>query len=364
MSANMSIKAVLIEQHDLYPKMQIQDIIKLIYQNEFAGGHMIENEDDSLRKLQDECRFLEQQQLSPNRKMPIKAFENIGNNLCRFNLKALKCHNISLNTINKFFTNTANSIQGSIQSFEEKIDVLKQCCREGQLPFPLDELEDYLCSYKKKSYPPVSHSEIYRTAYSPAYRIVRKEYCDFFEVFRRIDSLMKTKERINIAIDGNSGAGKSTLASLIGNVYECNIFHMDDFFLTPDLKTEERLKEAGGNVDYVRFKNEVIDGINSGLEFQYHKYDCKQMLMGQPVSVTPQKLNIIEGSYSMHPNLIDNYDLKIFLHIDEKEQSSRILERNGAYMHKRFLCEWIPLENRYFEELKIQEQSDLVFHRP
>jgi uridine kinase len=175
---------------------------------------------------------------------------------------------------------------------------------------------------------------------------------------------MKTKERINIAIDGNSGAGKSTLASLIGNVYECNIFHMDDFFLTPDLKTEERLKEAGGNVDYVRFKNEVIDGINSGLEFQYHKYDCKQMLMGQPVSVTPQKLNIIEGSYSMHPNLIDNYDLKIFLHIDEKEQSSRILERNGAYMHKRFLCEWIPLENRYFEELKIQEQSDLVFHRP
>ena len=50
----MSIKALLLKQYDLYPKMQIQHIVKLIYQNEFAGGHLIENEDDSLRKLQDE----------------------------------------------------------------------------------------------------------------------------------------------------------------------------------------------------------------------------------------------------------------------------------------------------------------------
>jgi len=357
----MSIKALLFKQYDLYPKMQIQDMIKLIYQNEFAGGHLIENEDDSLRKLQDEWRSLEQS--SPNRKISDDAFENIGNNLCRFHLTALKYYDISLNTINRFFTSTANSIHGSIQSFEEKLDVLRQCCKEGQLPYPLEELEAYLCSYKKKGYPPVSHSEMYRAAYSPAYRIVRSEYCDFFEVFCRIDSLMKSKDRINIAIDGNSGAGKSTLASLIGNVYECNIFHMDDFFLTPELKTEERLKEVGGNVDYVRFKHEVIDGINSGHEFQYHIYDCKQMILGEPVSVIPQKLNIIEGSYSMHPTLTNNYDLKIFLHIDEKEQSSRILKRNGAYMLKRFLCEWIPLENRYFNELDIQEQSDLIFGR-
>ena len=81
------------------------------------------------------------------------------------------------------------------------------------------------------------------------------------------------------------------------------------------------------------------------------------------IPVSPQKLNIIEGSYSMHPTLIENYDLKIFLCIDEKEQISRILKRNGAAMLKRFLCEWIPMENRYFKELNIKEQSDLVFRR-
>ncbi|WHH60071.1 hypothetical protein [Petroclostridium sp. X23] len=355
----MDIKALLFRQYELYPKMQIQDIIKLIYQNEFAGGHLVESEDDSLRKLQDEYRSLEQ--LSSNRKLSDDVFENIGNNLCRFHLTALKYNDISLKTINRFFISTANSIHGSIQSFEEKLDVLRQCCKEGLLPYSVEGLEAYLCSYKKKGYLPVSHSEIYRADYSPAYRIVRSEYCDFFDVFCRIDSLMKSKDKINIAIEGNSGAGKSTLALLIGNVYESNIFHMDDFFLTPELKTEERLKEIGGNVDYVRFKHEVIDGINSSREFSYHKYDCKQMILGKPVSIIPQKLNIIEGCYCMHPALINNYDLKIFLHIDEKEQSSRILKRNGANMLKRFLCEWIPLENRYFKELNIQEQSDLVF---
>jgi len=362
----MSLKTLLLKQYDRHPRMQIQDMVKLIYQSEFAGGHLIEDEEESLNKLQEECCSLGQHSLHGNkaddadRKISDDAFEYIGSNLCRFHLVALKYSSISLKTVNRFFTCTAGSTRGSIPCFEEKLEVLRQCCEEGYLPFSSDELEAYLSAYKKEGYPPVRHSEIYRAAYSPAYRIVKSGYRDFFEVFCRIDSLMESKDRVNIAIDGNSGAGKSTLAALIGNVYGCGIFHMDDFFLTPELKTEERLKEAGGNVDYVRFRQEVIDGINSGREFQYRAYDCRQMILGQPVLVTPRKLNIIEGSYSMHPTLIDNYDLKIFLHVDEMEQNARILQRNGVDMLKRFLFEWIPLENSYFKEYNIEGQSDLV----
>ncbi|HHW01092.1 MAG TPA: hypothetical protein GXX36_16275 [Clostridiaceae bacterium] len=355
----MSIKALLVRHYNLYPRIQIQDAVKLIYQNEFAGGHFIENEEETLRKLQTEWRYLEQ--IAPDRKTTGDVFEDIGNNLCRLHLAALKHYSISLSTINRLFINTANSVRGSIKGFEEKLDELRQCCKEGQLPFSLEELEACLSSYKEKGYPPISHSEVYRKAYFPAYRIVRSEYCDFFELFCRIDSLMKVKDRVNVAIDGNCGAGKTTLSLLIGNIYDCNIFHMDDFFLTPEMKTEERLNEVGGNVDYARFKNEVIDGLNSGSEFQYRKYDCKQMIFGPPISVIPKKLNIIEGSYSMHPTLVNNYDLKVFLHIDEEKQISRILNRNGPLMLKRFINEWIPMENRYFSELKIQEQCDLVF---
>lgn len=62
----------------------------------------------------------------------------------------------------------------------------------------------------------------------------------------------------------------------------------------------------------------------------------------------------------MHPTLINYYHLKLFLTIGDKMQSNRILKRNGAHMHKRFIQEWIPKENQYFEEMKIKEKSDLM----
>ena len=36
-------KKALLMQYERYPGMQIADMVKLIYQNEFAGGHLITN---------------------------------------------------------------------------------------------------------------------------------------------------------------------------------------------------------------------------------------------------------------------------------------------------------------------------------
>ena len=55
-----------------------------------------------------------------------------------------------------------------------------------------------------------------------------------------IDAVMKRengKDYTIIAIDGPSATGKSTFAELIGEKYKCEIFHMDDFFLTEEEKT-------------------------------------------------------------------------------------------------------------------------------
>lgn len=353
----MEFKELLLKQYKLYPKMQLKDMVKFIYQNEFAGGHMIADEEESLERLQKEYTSLKQ--YSHGDSIP-EPFERIGNGLCRLHLKGLINSEIDIRTVNKFFIDTANSVRGDIGSFEAKLYILRQCCIDGYLPYSVEELDIYLNGYKSQGYPPVSHSEIYRDSYLPAYRIVREEYCHYFEVFERIDALMRSHDIVNVAIDGNAGAGKTTLSTLISNIYDCNIFHMDHFFLRPELRTEERLKEVGGNVDYVRFKQEIIEGLESGVGFKYQVYNCKKMALDEYITVKPKKLNIIEGVYSMHPTLVDSYDLKVFLEIDEKEQSRRILERNGIAMQRRFLEEWIPLENEYFDRLKIKEKSDLV----
>lgn len=183
---------------------------------------------------------------------------------------------------------------------------------------------------------------------------------NYSEVYRRIGSLLNSDNRVIVAIDGYCGAGKSTLAKAIGQVYDCNVFHMDHFFLTPELRTKERLMEVGGNVDYVRFRDEVILGLQSGKEFKYRIYDCKKMSMSEQITVLPKQLSIIEGAYSMHPTLIDYYNLKLFLKIDKEEQKRRIQKRNGDVMLNRFLSEWIPKENIYFDKMRIEQICDLV----
>jgi len=349
------LRNILLQHFNTYPKMQIQDMVKLIYQNEFACGHFIDNESESLLRLQAEMESIRNRDFGNES----PCFEEIGNGLVRIYLN----HDwgADITTINRFFVNTSNSVRGNTENFERKAEVLRKCCKDGLLKFDADELDKYLKALAERGYPPVSHSEEYKRAYDPHYRVIMSEYRTFFEVFTRIDKLLKSRETVIVAIDGNSGAGKSYLAGLLGGIYDCNIFHMDDFFLTSEQRTRERLEEAGGNVDYERFRREVLDNLKKGEGFSYRKYNCSTGDFEKPVKVNKKRLNIVEGCYSMHPHLAEEYDLKIFLGIDSGRQIARILERNGPEMLKRFIREWIPLENKYFKELDIPSKCDLVF---
>ncbi|MEG0306992.1 MAG: uridine kinase [Clostridium sp.] len=185
-------------------------------------------------------------------------------------------------------------------------------------------------------------------------------YKNYFQIFSHIDELLRANKTVTIAIEGPSGSGKSSLASIIKSIYDCNVFHMDDFFLSNDAKTKERLSEPGGNVDYFRFKKEVSDNLKLDKPFRYQLFSCKLGELTDFVCVSPKNLNIIEGVYSLHPTFDNIYDLKIFLSIDEENQLNRILKRNGEFMLQRFKNEWIPLENNYFTKLNISSKCDLV----
>ena len=186
---------------------------------------------------------------------------------------------------------------------------------------------------------------------------------NFSPLYEKIDSLMVTKERIVVAIDGNCAAGKTTLAALLKDRYDCNIFHMDDFFLRPIQRTPERANEIGGNVDYERFAQEIVGALCITPvcgQFTYQPYDCRTQTLCEAVSVTPKQLNIIEGSYSMHPYFGDVHDLKVFLKVAPETQSRRLAVRNPQ-LYDRFINEWAPMENRYFAAFGIEGKCDLVF---
>lgn len=168
------------------------------------------------------------------------------------------------------------------------------------------------------------------------------------------------KERVIIAIDGKSGSGKSFLAGLLKGLYGCNLIHMDYFFLRPHQRTPARLKEPGGNIDYERFHKEVVNNLINNKAFSYQVYDCSQAALTERINVEPKKINIIEGVYSMHPLWINIYDIKIFLTLDPGRQLERIRKRSGEGLLRRFVQEWIPMENLYFKHFNIPQASDLV----
>ena len=182
---------------------------------------------------------------------------------------------------------------------------------------------------------------------------------NFEELFFKIDELI-LKDNAIIAIDGGSASGKSTLADMLERHYDCNVFHVDDFFLRPEQRTPERFSEVGGNFDRERFLSEIIEPLTMEKNVCFRRFNCSTQALEEPKTVLNKRLTVIEGVYSMHPKLGEYYDLSVFLNIDAELQRERILKRNTEVLAKRFFEEWIPLENIYFSEYGIKECADIV----
>ena len=157
------LRAILIAHARRYPLMQPRDAVKLIYQNEFGGGHLVRDEEAYLNYLRREYATLEKDPTAP-------LYEDIGNGIIRVNLAALREED--LEQLGKAFIDSAAKHKGTLDSFLNKLEVLQTLTSEGVFAFDLDALNAYLSEYKAAGYLAVSHSPEYRQAYKPAYRII------------------------------------------------------------------------------------------------------------------------------------------------------------------------------------------------
>lgn len=75
---------------------------------------------------------------------------------------------------------------------------------------------------------------------------------------RLLEEYEKKDASVLVGIDGRCGSGKTTLGEYLYGRFDCNLFHMDDFFLRIEQRTQKRIAEVGGNVDYERFFETVL----------------------------------------------------------------------------------------------------------
>ena len=199
------------------------------------------------------------------------------------------------------------------------------------------------------------HSNTFNQKYHPSYRLIHKKYVPYLELFKYIDN----KHPSILSIDGRCASGKTTLGILLKQVYDCNVFKMDDFFLQPHQRTKERLESPGENVDHERFEQEVLIPLSKHEAVKFRKFNCSTMSIEPSILIPYKPFNIIEGSYSMHSNLQKYYDFSVFLTLNKEEQIERLKKRNPNMLNN-FIQRWIPLEELYFNAFSIQDKCNIL----
>lgn len=341
---------VLTDHARRYPLMQPCDVVKLIFQNEFGGEHLLCEPNATLAWLRAErAATADDPAVSP--------LEDIGNGIVRVALAALERSDAALEALNRDFIRSAQLQTGRRKTFLEKLDVLRQLAEEGLFSFTRQELEKYLEEYIRSGCCPVSHSPAYSEAYRPAYRVVRRAN-SLVVLTWELEQLRCRGERSVIAIDGRCASGKSTLAARLSQRLGLPVVHMDDFFLRPEQRSRARLAKPGENIDHERFLEEVLRPLSVGERPVYHPFDCHTGQLGEPVTLEASPVVLVEGSYACHPALWDYYKRRVFLTVEPDRQLQRIEARDGAEGLEAFRERWIPLEERYFSAFRIEERCD------
>lgn len=343
------MRELILAHYQTYPNLQIQDIFKFIYQSAFGCEHLVsslETVTDYIRK-EYACVGVEG---SPT-------IDQLDGAYCRVSLSYLK-NGLSAETLGKIFFLSAKKEENGQQALLEKLEIAKELVAENLLPFSKEDFAQAVADWEAKGYPAIHHSNIFRETYKPAYRVIAKEYIPFLPFLADLDKRLANGS-VKVAIEGGSASGKTTLSNLLANIYDCTVFHMDDFFLQPHQRTPQRYAEVGGNIDRERFLTEVLQPLSKGDVINYRRFDCSTMQLEDAIQITPKKLVVIEGAYSMHPDLATYYDFSVFLDISPEKQKERILKRNSSPLAKRFFEEWIPLEKTFFSTFHMKEQCNL-----
>ncbi len=344
----------LISQAVLFPRMESRDAVKLAFQEAFGGEHLVSDPKSSEERIKNEIASFEE---VPGN----KAFSYVGKYTSRLSLDSPLVRSLDPAVINKMFlvsSSLSDKLYGTREEREARfinyLAVCEKMAENNLVPFSKEDFSLFKNEYLQKGLHPVSHSDTYRNAYKPSYRVISSALVPLFPAILEINELLKSgKKCVTAGIDGRAASGKTTAAELLSGIFGGEVIHMDDFFLPLELRTPARFEEKGGNIHYERFTEEVSPHLNGENSFTYRVFDCSKMDYGDsrtiaPASQTP--LRIVEGTYSHHPLYKDIYDIKIMMSISPETQKQRIIKRNGEKMWTMFRDKWIPLEEKYFRE--------------
>lgn len=345
---DITFESCLLEQLSKHPAMQAQDLVKLSYHAACGADHL-------LRDL-DEARAYFLAEYENTHPAEGDLYEPVSGDFARVNIAQWKQRGLKADWLFKLFCLSAVHDENSREKLLQNIRTVE--CMLSHTHISRVEWDEYITDYVNQGLPAVHHSDVYRQAERPAYRLVKLPLLRLLPVLELVAK--QTAKPCVIAIDGRAGSGKSTLAQALSHLLDADLVHMDDFFLPLELRNDERLSAPGGNVHFERFKAEVLPKLRSVEGFSYNVFSCSEMRINGSREVKSPDYRIVEGSYSLHPEFGDYADIRVFSNVEAEEQLRRVRVRDGERAAQIFASRWIPMEEKYFAYFKIAEKCDLT----
>ena len=151
-----------------YPAMQLDDIYKLLHQAALGPGHAVNNPAAARKRLEEEIAALGNDESTEAARDIISP----DGRLARVHLRAYLLAGGNADALCNAFVETANSYPASPDKLVKFCGCLGDLAHAGAIPFERTQIEEYFAGIAREGYPAIHHSEAFRQAYSPAYRVV------------------------------------------------------------------------------------------------------------------------------------------------------------------------------------------------
>lgn len=183
-----------------------------------------------------------------------------------------------------------------------------------------------------------------------------------------------------VAIDGPPAAGKTTLADKVAAAVRVRGRHVIratiDDFMVPRARRYRRGEFSGEGCyldahDHDALNRVLLDPLGPGGDRRIQKsvYDgATDTRLSPPVTTAPiDAVLIFDGVFLMRPELIDRWDLRVFVSTDLETTVGRAIVRerrtsSAADVSRRWRERYLPAQRLYFASVGPAGRADIVVH--
>ena len=172
MQKTTKTREMLISHYKAYPSLEIADIFKFLFQSAFGCEHLVSSKERALTYIKEELERVSAERSAPR-------IDALDGDYSRVHLSCLN-ERATPEILAEYFCLSARTEPEGKATLTEKIAVARELIASGEIPLSLSEFDELHAKWQAAGYPAVHHSDTFREAYHPAYRVIANEHLHLF----------------------------------------------------------------------------------------------------------------------------------------------------------------------------------------